>query len=111
MKTDVKTTATPSVDVPRLVRLAAIDLLEDCFADEIEHLRLRLIRDEQSPRFEALRESHPEIWRDFSTARSGPHEVMLRNRRKRVEILTKLAEGVIEPNAKDEAQPHAKNYE
>src|SRR5579871_4500701 len=63
----------------------ALDLLTDCFADEIAHLRLRLIRDAQAPRFEALKETHPEIYRDFMAARTGPHESLLRNRRKRVQ--------------------------
>jgi len=70
------------------------DLLKDCFEDEIEHLNLRLIRDAQAPRFEALKESHPEIHKDFMAARSGPHEALLRNRRKRVKILTEMIEGL-----------------
>lgn len=70
-----------------------LDLLKDCFADEIAHLELRRIRDAQAPRFEKLRETHPEIYRDFVAARSGPHEVLLANRRKRVQVLTELIEG------------------
>ena len=70
-----------------------IDLLEDCFADEIAHLKLRVIRDEQAPRFEALKESQPEIYEDFMKARNGQHEVLLANRRKRVSILRNLIEG------------------
>ena len=69
-----------------------IDLLEDAYQDEIAHLRLRVIRDTQAPRFEALKKSHKEIYRDFMRARTGPHEVLLKNRRKRVEVLTKLIE-------------------
>ncbi len=45
------------------IRRTALDLLRDCFADEIAHLELRLIRDAQQPRFEALRESHSEFTR------------------------------------------------
>ncbi len=71
----------------------ALDLLRDCFEDEIAHLTLRMIRDAQTPRFIALKESHPEIYRDFMIARSGPHEVLLRNRRKRVKVLTEIIEG------------------
>lgn len=70
----------------------ALDLLRDCFQDEIAHLELRMIRDTQAPRFEALKESHPEIYEDFMRARFGPHETLLKNRRKRVEILTKFIE-------------------
>lgn len=69
-----------------------LSLLKDCQADEIAHLELRMIRDAQAPRFEALRESHPEIYADFMKARTGPHEVLLINRRKRVEVLTALIE-------------------
>lgn len=68
------------------------DLLKDCFEDELSHLDLRLIRDAQAPRFEALKESHPEIHEDFIKARTGPHEILLRNRRKRVTILTEMIE-------------------
>jgi hypothetical protein len=74
-------------------RKALIPILKGCFEDEIAHLELRLIRDAQAPRFEALAETHPEIYRDFLAARSGPHEVLLRNRRERVEALTRLIEG------------------
>lgn len=69
-----------------------LDLLRDCFEDEIAHLQLRLIRDAQAPRFEALKELHPEIYADFMAARNGPHETLLRNRRKRVEVITALIE-------------------
>lgn len=69
-----------------------LDLLKDCFEDEIAHLKLRIIRDLQSPRFEELKETHPEIWKDFMVARSGPHEVLLKNRRKRVKMLTEYIE-------------------
>ena len=73
----------------------ALDLLKDCFEDELAHLELRIIRDTQSPRFEALQDSHPEIYADFMKARTGPHEVLLKNRQKRVEILKKIIENNI----------------
>ncbi len=69
-----------------------LDLLQDAFADEIAQLRLRMIRDAQAPRFEALRSTNPEIYEDFMKARTGPHEILLKNRRKRVDVLTKLIE-------------------
>ena len=72
-----------------------LDLLKDCYEDEIAHLELRMIRDAQQPRFEALKESHPEIYRDFMAARNEWHKILLKNRRKRVEVLTKIVEGVI----------------
>ena len=43
------------------IRYIALDLLKDCFEDEIAHLELRIIRDNQAPRFKALRESHSEF--------------------------------------------------
>jgi len=70
----------------------ALDLLKDNFDEEIAHLRLRIIRDAQAPRFEALRATHPEIHADFVKARTGPHEVLLQARRKRIQVLTKLIE-------------------
>ena len=76
------------------IRKIALDLLKDSYADEIAHLELRMIRDDQAPRFEALKETHPEIYADFMRARSGPHEVLLKNRRKRVKTLTDIVEGV-----------------
>ena len=69
-----------------------LDLLKDCFEDEIAHLELRQIRDAQAPRFKALKKSHPEIYKDFMKARSTSHEVLLKNRRKRVAVLTSLIE-------------------
>ena len=69
-----------------------LSLLKDCFEDEIQHLELRIIRDTQAPRFEALRESHPEIYADFMKARTGPHEILLKNRNRRIEILKTLIE-------------------
>ena len=70
-----------------------INLLKDAHADEIAHLQLRMIRDAQAPRFEKLKETHPEIYEDFMKARTGPHEILLKNRRKRVEVLTRMIEG------------------
>jgi len=77
------------------MKKVALDLLKDCYEDEMAHLELRMIRDAQQPRFEALKESHPEIYRDFMAARVQWHEVLLRNRRKRVDMLTKIVEGQI----------------
>lgn len=72
-----------------------LKLLEECFSDEIAHLELRMIRDGQAPRFESLKESHPEIYNDFIKARTGPHEVLLKNRKRRVEAITQMIEGTI----------------
>lgn len=74
------------------IRQVALDLLKDCFADEVAHLELRIIRDDQAPRFEKLRDTHSEIYRDFMKARTGPHEVLKANREKRVKILTEIIE-------------------
>lgn len=81
-----------------------LDLLKDCHADEEAHLQLRLIRDAQATRFEALKNSHPEIYADFIKARTGPHEVLLRNRRKRVEVITGLIENP-KPSPQPEPEP------
>ena len=43
------------------VRHVALDLLRDAYEDEIAHLELRIIRDDQAPRFEALRETNSEF--------------------------------------------------
>lgn len=72
----------------------AFSLLKDAFEDELAHLELRMIRDVQAPRFEAIRKTHPEIYCDFIKARKGPHEVLLRNRHKRVACLTNIIEGI-----------------
>jgi DNA repair photolyase len=69
-----------------------LSLLKDAYEDEIEHLRLRMIRDTQAPRFKDLEESHPEIYADFMKARTGPHEILLKNRNRRVEVLKLLIE-------------------
>lgn len=73
----------------------ALELLNDTFQEEIAHLQLRMIRDAQAPRFKSLKQSHPEIYKDFMKARSGPHEKLLKIRRKRIKMLTALIEGVI----------------
>lgn len=80
--------------VVKAVKLIALGLLKDCFEDELAHLELRMIRDDQAPRFEKLKKSHPAIHRDFMRAREGPHEILLKNRRKRVELLTEIIEGL-----------------
>ena len=76
----------------RDIRLTALDMLKDCYADEIAHLELRIIRDDQAPRFEALKETNPEIYRDFMKARTGPHEILKNNRDKRVDLLKTIIE-------------------
>jgi hypothetical protein len=75
------------------VKDVVMEMLEQAYEDEIHHLKLRRIRDTQAPRFEALKDTHPEIYSDFMKARTGPHEVLLKNRRKRVQILTDIVEG------------------
>ena len=45
------------------IRRIALDLLKDCFEDEIAHLELRIIRDDQAPRFKKLRATHSEFIR------------------------------------------------
>lgn len=77
-----------------------LSLLKDAFEDEIAHLELRMIRDAQAPRFEALKETHPKIYEDFMRARTGPHEILLRNRRRRVEVLTQMIEGEVAERSK-----------
>lgn len=83
----------PEVACSDFVRAFLLALLKDCFDDEIAHLELRMIRDAQAPRFEALKKTHPEIYADFMRARTGPHETLLKNRRKRVKVLTAIIEG------------------
>ena len=75
------------------IRGVALELLIDCFADEVAHLELRMIRDNQAPRFQALKDTHPEIYADFMRARSEHHEILLRNRQKRERILKQIIEG------------------
>ena len=83
------------VAVPQAVKCKALELLRACFEDELAHLQLRMIRDRQQPRFEALKKSHPDIYEDFMRARNECHEVLLKNRRERVEVLRRLVEGVV----------------
>lgn len=75
------------------MRDVALALMKNAHEDEIAHLQLRMIRDNQAPRFEALKESFPEIYDEFMEARSGPHVVLLNNRRVLVEVLTNIIEG------------------
>jgi len=74
-------------------REVAIQLLRMEYEDEIAHLRLRVIRDRQEPRFKAIKAEHPEIFKDFMLARTDIHETLLRNRRTRQEVLRVMAEG------------------
>jgi len=75
------------------LRKVTINLLDDSYKEEIAHLELRLIRDTQAPRFEALKDTYPEIYEDFMKARNVHHETILKTRKNRVPILTKIAEG------------------
>lgn len=68
-----------------------INLLEDTFREEICHLRLRAIRENQKPRFAALTAT-PEIREDFEAARKI-HDDLLKIRRGRASLLTKWIEG------------------
>ena len=75
------------------MREVALGLLRLAHEDEVAHLKLRMIRDDQAPRFEGLKKSHPEIYKDFMEARSGPHETLLKNRVVLRDILTAVVEG------------------
>lgn len=78
------------------LRRIAIKMLEDAYQEQIQHLELRLIRDTQAPRFEKLKKSHPKIWEDFTTARTGPHEFLKVVREERMGLLLRMAEGKFE---------------
>lgn len=69
-----------------------IDLLADTFDEEILHLQLRLIREAQAPRFEALGKKNKQIMGDFVDARNH-HTNLLEIRRRRMKKLTELIEG------------------
>ena len=69
-----------------------IDLLADTFDEEIMHLRLRVIRDAQAPRFKALHRKNRKIMADFVDARKI-HSSLLEIRRRRIKKLTELIEG------------------
>lgn len=83
----------------------ALKLLAAAFEDELAHLELRMIRDAQAPRFEALKDTHPEIYEEFMKARTGPHEVLLKNRRERVKILTEYIESKNEETPEENYKP------
>ena len=65
----------------------AIVLLELCYEEEINHLRLRVIRDSQAPRFAKLAGEVPEIQEEFLAARVV-HDDLKRIRTKMIGILT-----------------------
>ena len=66
-----------------------LELLEETFEEEICHLRLRLIRDAQEPRFEKV---GGKILEDFNNARSV-HDRLVKIRRYRIKLLTIMIEG------------------
>lgn len=70
----------------------ALALLRGAHKEERLHLALRLIRNAQQPRFKLIKDEYPEIYADFIRARTGPHEVLLKNRRRRVAMLTAIIE-------------------
>jgi len=86
---------TTSAFTIKQLKAILLSLLEKCQEDERAHLQLRMIRDAQAPRFEQLKQTHPKIYRDFITARRGPHEMLLRNRREREWKLIELIEAMI----------------
>jgi len=67
-------------------------LMKDCYEDEVAHMELRMIRDAQKPRFEALREDHPEIYKDFMRAHTEVHEILRENRVRRLEVLEDIVQ-------------------
>jgi len=69
------------------IKRRLMGLVKDCYEDEMAHTELRMIRDAQKPRFVALKEDHPEIYRDFMRAHTEVHEILRENRQKRLEIL------------------------
>ena len=64
----------------------AVVLLGLLFEEEINHLNLRIIRDNQAPRFASLLDEHPEIQKEFLAARVI-HDDLKRIRDKMVGIL------------------------
>jgi UDP-N-acetylmuramyl tripeptide synthase len=69
------------------IKRRLMGLVKDCYEDEVAHTELRMIRDAQKPRFEALKNKYPEIYEDFMRAHVTVHEILRENRRKRLEIL------------------------
>ena len=75
------------------IKKLAFDLYKNALEDEAAHMELRMIRDRQQPRFEALKDSHPDIYNDFMLARQGPHEILRSNRIDRLMVLKEIIEG------------------
>ena len=72
------------------IKRRLMSLLKDCYEDEMAHTELRMIRDKQKPRFEALRKKHPEIYKDFMRAHMEVHEILRENRVKRIDTLDEM---------------------
>jgi len=68
------------------------NLLRDSYEEEWAHTELRVIRDAQKPRFEALRDKHPEIYEDFMRAHSNLHVILSEDRKRRIRTLNKIIE-------------------
>jgi len=74
------------------IKATALVLLREAYEEECLHLELRIIRDAQEPRFEALAEDHPDIYADFMKARDA-HDRLRDIRHKRMKVLIAVIEG------------------
>ncbi|HUX61341.1 MAG TPA: hypothetical protein VMV32_08510 [Ignavibacteriaceae bacterium] len=74
------------------IKRRLMSLLRDGYEDEMAHMELRLIRDAQKPRFEALRDKQPEIYEDFMRAHTEVHVILRKNREIRTQVLNEIIE-------------------
>jgi len=79
------------------MKVQVLGMLKETYEEECLHLELRMIRDAQEPRFEALKETHPEIFKDFEKARDV-HTQLHKIRWSRVQVLTDIIEGEYDGN-------------
>ena len=73
------------------IKATALVLLRDAYEEECLHLELRIIRDTQEPRFEALANELPAIYADFMKARDV-HDRLRDIRHKRIKVLITIIE-------------------
>lgn len=71
----------------------ALELLSDCFQDEVETLRIHVMKGELRPDLEHLETQFPELFQTLISEDTPSHEIIAKNRAKRIELLKQIVNG------------------
>ena len=84
------------------IKEIALELLRDCFNDEIAYLQIKMRKDKYIPQLEHMQRTSSELFEDIFSENSEAHELIETNKAKRIELLKSIIRGETEYEEEEE---------